>query len=574
MSLLWFTWRSLLQTVVIICAGLIGPGLFAAPPTDTCFAVSRSVIVPDRSDLQCSGKPRSYSSRVLWLRVPIAPALSQDASLAIQSTRFERLDVYFEYRNGIRKAGSVGRGAYGSNWQVGGQIAFDTDVDNQASAAWLRIEGLQSYDLLELRMVSQPAAQRQFQLTAFTIGAALALLGIAALFNFGLALSLRQSFFLWHGGWAATVMIWGLVWSQIGLTIIPEMAGTTSNRLATILACLAILLASLATAAALRQATPKRARRLLVALGGVVFALGTVSGLPAANIGRFAIVLGIGTLSCVALATACIAKAWKDGHVEGRYLAISWAIPMATLATTQIVDLGGVLWGGGDRIVMLFASALQVICLTGFAAARLGSLRVERDVAIETGLRMVELAERDPMTGLLNRRGFLARCSEDFGRLVKVPFGLLVIDLDRFKLVNDEFGHQTGDEVLIAISRKLQTFEARYACHVGRLGGEEFVVGVSGLDEEDLFRLGEAVKSELAQCNLDAIAPALRITTSIGIAQGIADGPFDTLYRQADDALYAAKHAGRNRVIIADISSARHQEIITLRVSGIDRVHM
>ena len=201
MSLLWFTWRSLLQTVVIICAGLIGPGLFAAPPTDTCFAVSRSVIVPDRSDLQCSGKPRSYSSRVLWLRVPIAPALSQDASLAIQSTRFERLDVYFEYRNGIRKAGSVGRGAYGSNWQVGGQIAFDTDVDNQASAAWLRIEGLQSYDLLELRMVSQPAAQRQFQLTAFTIGAALALLGIAALFNFGLALSLRQSFFLWHGGW-------------------------------------------------------------------------------------------------------------------------------------------------------------------------------------------------------------------------------------------------------------------------------------------------------------------------------------------------------------------------------------
>ena len=153
-------------------------------------------------------------------------------------------------------------------------------------------------------------------------------------------------------------------------------------------------------------------------------------------------------------------------------------------------------------------------------------------------------------------------------------FRSLLIDLDRFKLVNDEFGHQTGDEVLIAISRKLQTFEARYACHVGRLGGEEFVVGVSGLADEDLFRLGEAVKSELAQCNFDAIAPALRITTSIGIAQGIADGPFDTLYRQADDALYAAKHAGRNRVILADISSARHQEIVTLKASGHDRVHV
>ncbi|MFI8667235.1 GGDEF domain-containing protein [Qipengyuania sp. NPDC077410] len=504
--------------------------------------------------------------------MPISPALSQGALLAIQTTRFERLDVYFEHPNGLQKAGSVARGSFGRNWRVGGQIAFSTSLESHASAVWLRIEGLSSYELLELRLVSQPAARHQFELTAFAIGAALALLGVAALFNFGLSIGLRQSFFLWHGGWAATIMVWGIVWSQVGLTVFPELAGTTSNRLATGLACLAILLATLATAAALRRASPRWARQLLIGLGILVFFLGILSCLPGANISRFAIVLGIGTLACLAWASVCIVSAWRSGHPEGRDLAISWTIPMTTLAVTQIVDLSGVLWGGGDRIVMLSASALQVVGLTALAAARLGYLRIERDIAIETGAKLAKLAERDPLTGLLNRRGFLARCSEDYGELVNVPFGLLLIDLDRFKLVNDRFGHQAGDDSLIILARKLLTLEHRYPCRVGRLGGEEFVVGVSGLAGAELYGLGEALKVELADCDFSAIAPALHITASIGIAEGVADGPFEKLYPQADKALYAAKHAGRNSVVSFDRASAGRRDPTVSYEAEIERL--
>ena len=136
-----------------------------------------------------------------------------------------------------------------------------------------------------------------------------------------------------------------------------------------------------------------------------------------------------------------------------------------------------------------------------------------------------------------------------------MPFGLILIDVDRFKAVNDEFGHQTGDEALILLADKLKTFEASHDCHAGRLGGEEFVLGVSGIAGADLRRLGEAVRTELAKCPFDAIAPDLKITVSIGIAQGLADGPFGPLYRLADDALYAAKRAGRNRVVtVEDVS--------------------
>ena len=102
---------------------------------------------------------------------------------------------------------------------------------------------------------------------------------------------------------------------------------------------------------------------------------------------------------------------------------------------------------------------------------------------------------------------------------------------------------------------QVEEWRAGTLANAGRLGGEEFVLGVSGIAGADLRRLGEAVRTELAECPFNAIAPALQITVSIGIAQGLADGPFGSLYRLADDALYAAKRAGRNRVVTVEDGS-------------------
>lgn len=545
-------WRRHIAGGVLLLTIVMGSPLFAGPPAGTCYIVSQSDAPPAMTEMQCSGTPTEYKNSVLWLRVPISTAVGENGgSLVLFSTRFERLTTLFEYADGFGEAQTVRTGAYRDHWHIGGQIAFPDRVDAPVAAAWMRFEGLEDHNLLRVRFVEGEAAARQFELSALAIGAALALLGIAVLYNLGLAVVLRRRFFLWHGCWAASVLSWGIVWSQVGLAFFPAGAGTVSNRVATALACLAIMFAALSAASALRSALPPIARRSLVGLGFLVAALGIAAGVPGADIAMFGILLSIGSLLTLAAAAIAIGFAWRRGFVEGRDLAISWSLPMITLALTLLTDLDTLFWGGGAQITMLLVSAFQTVCLSALATARLGALRVQRDSAVATSNTLAELADRDPLTGLLNRRGFIAKCTEAFGDQYTRPFGLLLIDVDKFKTVNDSFGHEAGDEVLVTLGTKLKSFERRYACRAGRLGGEEFVLGVSGIAPTELHRLAETVREELGGCDLSTVMSHHPITVSIGVADGLADGPFPELYGRADKALYAAKQAGRNTVVLA-----------------------
>ncbi|OBX18325.1 hypothetical protein A9995_12680 [Erythrobacter sp. QSSC1-22B] len=543
-------WRRQLTGMLLLLTISAGSPLLATPPAGTCYVVSQSEVAPAPSKMQCSEAPAGYQDGVLWLRLPISAAVSENGgSLVVNTTRFERMTAMFEYSDGFGDARTVSQGVYQHHWRIGGQIAFPSREGTPVSAAWIRFEKLEDHNLLRVRFVAGEAASRQFELSAFAIGAALALLGIAALYNLGLAGVLRRRFFLWHGCWAASVLLWGIVWSQVALPIFPEAAGTVSNRIATALACLAIMFAAFSAASALRSALPQTVRRSIMGLGLVVAALGIGAGIPGADIVVFGVLLAIGTLLTLAVVGASITTAWRRGHVEGRDLAISWALPMVTLAATLLIDLDTVFWGGGAQITMLFGSAFQTVCLSALATARLSALRVQRDSAVEASNTLAELADRDPLTGLLNRRGFIARCAQAFGDRKTSPFGLLLIDVDHFKTVNDSFGHEAGDKVLVTFGARLKSFEKRYACRAGRLGGEEFVLGVSGLEPAALRQLAETVREGLADCELGAVTERRRVTVSIGVADGMADGPFRELYGRADRALYAAKQAGRNRVV-------------------------
>jgi diguanylate cyclase (GGDEF)-like protein len=124
---------------------------------------------------------------------------------------------------------------------------------------------------------------------------------------------------------------------------------------------------------------------------------------------------------------------------------------------------------------------------------------------------------------------------------------LLTCDLDNFKRVNDTYGHDRGDEVLrdatYEMRKALRSFELFY-----RLGGEEFVVLLPGMDAEGGLQVGERLRAAL-----EASRPAgVEMTLSVGVAAGTGDAiEYDELYPRADRALYAAKGAGRNRVAVA-----------------------
>lgn len=176
-----------------------------------------------------------------------------------------------------------------------------------------------------------------------------------------------------------------------------------------------------------------------------------------------------------------------------------------------------------------------------------------RDELQDANRRLRELVIRDPLTGLFNRRHWrhllfreLERCRR-FGR----PMAVLMADLDHFKQINDRYGHDVGDRVLIAVARCLEQ-ESRDRDSVARLGGEEFALLLPETDIDGATEVAERLRLAVREVEL-ATVPELDVRISIGAAAGydLADSEIDVLTAAADEALYQAKRAGRDRVVAA-----------------------
>jgi diguanylate cyclase (GGDEF)-like protein len=162
-------------------------------------------------------------------------------------------------------------------------------------------------------------------------------------------------------------------------------------------------------------------------------------------------------------------------------------------------------------------------------------------------------AQIDPLTGVLNRRSLVERL-EAAGfraRARGLPIALLFIDLDHFKDINDSCGHAAGDACLRAIIEPIQA-ELRQSDVVGRYGGEEFVVILSSADIAAAQPIAERIRKRVADVRIDGFGPPIHVTCSIGVATSDTLGVWgESLIARADEAVYAAKRSGRNRVQIA-----------------------
>jgi diguanylate cyclase (GGDEF)-like protein len=152
--------------------------------------------------------------------------------------------------------------------------------------------------------------------------------------------------------------------------------------------------------------------------------------------------------------------------------------------------------------------------------------------------RLERQARSDWLTGVANRRGFDSRLRRISGN----PYGLLLLDIDHFKGLNDAEGHHAGDAALVAVAAAL----VRVAGHenVARLGGDEFAAIFPGADESETGLQSMAVRRVISA---DDLAP----TISLGVAASPAHGQGDDVVKAADLALYAAKRGGRDRTVIA-----------------------
>ena len=197
----------------------------------------------------------------------------------------------------------------------------------------------------------------------------------------------------------------------------------------------------------------------------------------------------------------------------------------------------------------ILLSKVRVFCELHHARAIIQRQLRELEAAQEV-LRFQ--AAHDPLTKVLNRGAILERLTEELSRSTRKRERLWVAlaDIDHFKAVNDTHGHQAGDGVLVEFTRRVQGALRGYDA-LGRYGGEEFLLLVSGSTEAEALAVCERVRAAVAARPVETCGRQIPVTVSIGLSGTVAgDGP--EAIKAADEALYRAKEGGRNRVVLAD----------------------
>lgn len=178
---------------------------------------------------------------------------------------------------------------------------------------------------------------------------------------------------------------------------------------------------------------------------------------------------------------------------------------------------------------------------------------IERDLTEHKKLQaqLESMATIDSLTGLANRQAFLQRAKNEFNRARRYshPLTVVMIDIDHFKIINDQYGHATGDEVLRQAAITCQS-SLRGSDFMGRVGGEEFVLLLPDTPHTNACHVAERMRTHLSQTPIELEnGTCITITASFGVAfMSEADNDFDAVLERADEAMYHAKHEGRNQV--------------------------
>ncbi|MBB6505106.1 diguanylate cyclase (GGDEF)-like protein [Sphingomonas endophytica] len=533
---------------MILSALLLAPT--ASASTDlvlrTCFRAASAGDRPERlfgsgGGFDCTHTQRSAPPGDYWVRSSPLPAVGPDIVVRSGSLWQERVTLYVRYADGtLRSVGFSSANAW-RFLQLG--AAFEMPLPAAAAPPvqllWhvrgaANLRGL----VLQPQLLSPDVAQRHaLQLTAFYAGF-VGLAGALLIFNIALGAALRQRFHLPYC--AMVVFLIGYAASSSGL--LGQVAGLDNNlRLRINVLLLAATLCS-AMLFARRFFAPRVTRGWLrPAIDTAIAALLAASLAYVLFMPHLARLLDrVMTLAFFATLLLTLPLLWRGWHAEDRYarvFAFAWGLPLLTATARVLQALNLLDWSFWIDNSTLIAMALEAGCSALAIAWRIKQLNEDCDQAREQELRARLLADSDPLTGLMNRRSFLR---EAIGR--SEPHVLVLVDIDHFKRVNETLGHDGGDQVLRVFADALRHSVPPEAL-LARFGGEEFAV----LAPAAAIALPETI---LMQIRAATMPFDLAVTASLGSECGAiaSEADWKLLYRSADDALFAAKRAGRDRL--------------------------
>lgn len=271
---------------------------------------------------------------------------------------------------------------------------------------------------------------------------------------------------------------------------------------------------------------------------------------------------------------------WRKGFVYARIFTLAWCSLLVSVVANSLGYLGVIDSMFIQRHAIMIGSGIEILLLSWVLAVRYSEQRKERLQAerrynrelaesvdertfeLQVALRELqdvntELEQKnteDPLTGLYNRRYFQQHLDRELRRTLRreLPLALLMIDVDHFKPVNDTHGHLAGDQILQQLAGLMQKHAKRAADIVCRYGGEEFAIILPETDLQEAEIFAKQLLEQVRETEFETNAGLLKITFSVGVISTSARvfDNVDELFKAADDALYAAKHDGRDRVAV------------------------
>ena len=244
-------------------------------------------------------------------------------------------------------------------------------------------------------------------------------------------------------------------------------------------------------------------------------------------------------------------------HTAGR-VAVTVSLTVVMTTATMLLQLGTDLNASVGVGPVIFSTVCAAVVISAMLAGGLSfrSALLMRDLTLARS-ELSRISRTDQLTGLLNRRGFdeTAALTLRSAFAANLPAVVFMCDVDRFKSINDRFGHAFGDKVLVEIADVLRTFAGKDGVLVGRHGGEEFAALMIGISHEEAAQYAEDIRRACAAREISVDENSTRVTISIGFTVARDELDLSTIMRVADRALYIAKHGGRNRVARADAAS-------------------
>jgi diguanylate cyclase (GGDEF)-like protein len=425
--------------------------------------------------------------------------------------------------------------------------------------------GLQAGEVLYARLEAHSAAADRVHFTASTLAEVLARgarhelmisLAYGALFALALAttamwLLLSDRLFILYAGMTGLQALYLAYFSGEAFRWpLLSAAGVLAPHVWNVPVALSGTMASLFAReiAELRHTAP----RVYAAFGWLAVAF---AALAVANVGVLfglgQIVVAIGNLMFLGAGVFVLVVAflaWRRGNRAAGWFLFAWVL----LETFAIVTSTRLLFTRAASNEALFYYGLPISMV---ASAILTSLGVadrlsQQRYALSDAERR---AKTDALTGVLNRRSLLEQLEGvcRHARANALPVAVLFLDLDFFKSINDSYGHAAGDACLTAVIRPIQT-ELRQSDILGRYGGEEFIIVLSGADAAAAEPIAERIRLRVSEVDIEGHGAPIRLTCSIGVASSAQLGVWgEALIAQADAAVYAAKRLGRNRVQVA-----------------------